>query len=99
MEFRAGAFNVFNHPEFDGPRHQFRRGSFGLITNLTTNARVTVGPKILFLDRSRTAIRITRVCTRKFDLVKAPLHGVARRRNIGPSESEPVHLLPVPQVP
>jgi len=49
MEFRAEAFNVFNHPQFDAPDTGLGDGSFGQITGLTNPMReLQLGLKFYF---------------------------------------------------
>jgi hypothetical protein len=49
MEFRAEAFNVFNHPQFDAPDTSLGDGSFGQITGLTNPMReLQLGLKFYF---------------------------------------------------
>jgi hypothetical protein len=39
LEFRAEAFNVFNHPQFQGPHTTVGQSDFGTITSTVNNPR------------------------------------------------------------
>jgi hypothetical protein len=40
MEFRAEAFNVFNHPQFGNPQTNIQSSAFGRITSTVVNPRI-----------------------------------------------------------
>jgi hypothetical protein len=49
IEFRAEAFNVFNHPQFDAPDTQLGDGTFGQITSTAnSNRELQLGLKLYF---------------------------------------------------
>ena len=49
LEFRAEAFNVFNHPQFAGPNANVNSGNFGLITRTISGPReLQLGLKFYF---------------------------------------------------
>jgi hypothetical protein len=49
MEFRAEAFNIFNHPQFGNVNTSFGDGSFGTISSLAQSMRqMQLGLKLYF---------------------------------------------------
>ena len=48
LEFRAEAFNLFNHTNFQSPNGNRSAGGFGTITNAFDARQIQLGVKVTF---------------------------------------------------
>jgi hypothetical protein len=48
LQFRAEAFNIFNHAQFQNPSGDFNSSSFGLVTQARAARIMQIGVKFLF---------------------------------------------------
>ena len=65
LEFRAEAFNLFNHPQFQGPDTLVGDSNFGVITSTVNKPpRNAVGPEAVLLTRTLPVRRNNRAVLR-----------------------------------